>query len=86
MHETVSTKYGLDRENIEKRRLNPQDGKYFQEIDDFVRMRKIQNNQMANVMKNQKEQKKTLTSPLKLTVKNLVLAERLREKDVPGRI
>lgn len=86
MHETVSTKYGLDRENIEKRRLNPQDGKYFQEIDDFVRMRKIQNNQMANVMKNQKEQKKTLTSPLKLTEKNLVLAERLREKDVPGRI
>ena len=52
MHETVSTKYGLDRENIEKRRLNPQDGKYFQEIDDFVRMRKIQNNQMANIMKN----------------------------------
>ena len=48
MNETVSTKYGLAPENIEKRSLNPKDGKYFQEIYDFVTLRKIQNNQMRN--------------------------------------
>ena len=43
MNETVSTKYGLAPENIEKGSLNPKDRKYFQEIYDFVRQRKIQN-------------------------------------------
>ena len=54
MNETVSTKYGLAPENIEKRSLNPKDGKYFQEIYDFARLRKIQNNQMRNDKYNQK--------------------------------
>ena len=67
MNETVSTKYGLAPENIEKRSLNPKDGKYFQEIYDFARLRKIQNNQMRNDKYNQKldRRKKSLRSPLK---------------------
>ena len=48
MNETISTKYGCAPETIEKRSLNPKDGKYFQEIYDFVRLRKIENNQMRN--------------------------------------
>ena len=88
MNETVSTKYGLAPENIEKRSLNPKDGKYFQEICVSVRLRKIQNNQMRNDKYNQKLdwRKKTLRSPLNLTEKVLVLAERLRKKDAPGRL
>ena len=82
MNKTVSTKYGLAPEKIEKRSLNPKDGKNFQEIYDFLRFRKIQNNQMRNDKYNQKldRRKNTLRSPLNLTEKALVLAERLRKK------
>ena len=48
MNETISTKYQLVPETIEKRSLNPNDGKYFQEAYDFMRIRKIENNQMRN--------------------------------------
>ena len=51
-------------------------------------LRKIQNNQIRNDKYNQKidRRKTTLRSPLKLTEKVLVLAERLRKKDAPGRL
>ena len=67
-NETISTKYNLAPETIEKRRLNPNDGKYFQEIYDFVRLRKIENNQKRNDKYNQKidSRKRTLRSPLNL--------------------
>ena len=48
MNETISTKYQLAPETIAKRSLNPNDGKYFQEICDFMRIKKIRNNQMRN--------------------------------------
>ena len=85
MNKTVSTKYDLAPEKIGKRSLNPKNGKNFQEIYDFVRFRKIQNNQMRNDKYNQKldRRKNTLRSPLNLTEKALVLAERLRKKVVP---
>ena len=54
MNETISTKYQLAPETIEKRSLNPNDGKYFQEIYDFRRLRKIKTNQMRNDKYNQK--------------------------------
>ena len=54
MNETISTKYNFAPETIEKRTLNPNDGKYFQEIYDFVRLRKIENNQMRNEKYDQK--------------------------------
>ena len=44
MNQTISTKYHLAPETIEKRSFNPNDGKYFQEIYDFVRLRKIEIN------------------------------------------
>ena len=88
MNETISTKYGLAPETIEKRSLNPNDGKYFQEIYDFVRLRKIENNQLRNDKYDQKIDKRkiTLRSQLNLNEKVLVLAERLRKKVAPGNL
>ena len=88
MNETTSSKYQLAPETIEKRSLNPNDGKYFQEIYDFMRIRKIENNQMRNDKYDQKidRRKRTLRSPLNLDKKVLVLAERLKKKDAPGNL
>ena len=88
MNETISTKYNLAPETIEKRSLNPNDGKYFQEMYGFVRLRKIENNQMRNDKYNQKidRRKRTWRSPLNLNEKVLVLAERLKKKDAPGNL
>ena len=73
MNETVSTRHGLAAENIEKRGLNPKDGKYFQEICHFVRLRKIQDNQMRNDKYNQKldRRKKNLKKSFKSRKKKL---------------
>ena len=83
MNETISTKYQLASETIEKRSLNPKDGKYFQEIYNFMRLRKIGNNQMRNDKYNQKldKRKRKLRSPLNLDEQVLDLAERLKKKD-----
>ena len=88
MNETISTKYQLVPETIEKRSLNPNDSKYFQEMYDFMRIRKIENNQMRNNKYDQKidRRKRTLRSPLNLDEKALVLAERLKKKDAAGNL
>ena len=82
MIETISRKYGFAPEIIEKRSLNPKDGKYFQEIYGFIRLRKIENNQIRNEKYDWKldKIKKTLRTPLDLTEKALVLAERLKKR------
>ena len=88
MNETISTKYQLVPEIIEKWSLNPNDGKYFQEIYDFMRIWKIENNQMRNDKYNEKidRRKRKLRSPLSLNEKVLVFAERLKKKDAPGNL
>ena len=88
MNETILTKYQLTPETIGKRNLNPIDGKYFREIYDFMRIRKIENNQMRNDKYDQKinRRKITLRSPLNLDEKILVLTERLKKKDAPGNL
>ena len=85
MNETISTKCQLAPEAIGKWSLNPNDGKYFQELYDFMRIRKIENNQMRNDKYNKKidRRKRKLRSPLNLDEKVLVLAERLKTKDAP---
>ena len=40
MNKTISTKYQLASETIEKRSLNANDSKYFQEVLDFMRIRR----------------------------------------------
>ena len=71
-----------------KKSLNPNDGKYFQEVYDFMRIKKIENNQMRNDKYHQKidRRKRTLRNPLNLDKKVLVLAERLKKKDAPGNL
>ena len=66
MNKAISTKYQLAPETIEKRSLNPNDGKYFQEIYDFMRLRKIETNQSRNDRYNEKinRRKRKLRSPL----------------------
>ena len=75
-------------ETIEKRSLNPNDVKCYQEIYDFMRVRKIENNQMRNDKYDQKidRRNRKLRSPLNLDEKVLVLAERLKKKDAPGNL
>ena len=82
MNEAISTKYQLAPETIQKRSLNPNDGKYFQEVYDFIRIKKIENNQMRNDKYDQNidRRKSTLRDPLNLDEKVLVLAERLKKK------
>ena len=88
MNETISTKYQLAPETIEKRSLNPNDDEYFQQIYDFMRLRKVENNQTRNNKYNQKldGRKTKLRSPLSLDEKVLVLAERLKKKDASGNL
>ena len=86
MNETISTKYGFAPETIEKRSLNQKDGPYFNEIYDFVRLRKVEKKkQIRNAKYNQKidRRKRTLRSPLNLSEKVFVLAERLKKKEAP---
>ena len=71
MNQTISTKYQLAPETIEKQILDPKDGKYFQEIYDFMKIKKIENSQMRNNKYNKKidRRKRTLRSPLNLNKK-----------------
>ena len=82
MNQIISTKYQLAPEMIEKWSLDPNDGKYFQEIYNFMRIKKTENNKMRNNKYNQKidRRKRTLRSLLNVDKKVLVLAERLKKK------
>ena len=89
MNNVNSTKYELAPETIEKRSFDPNDGEYFQEICDFMRLKKIGNNRLRNEKYGEKldKRKRKLRSPLNLEEKVLVLAERLKKKDVvPGNL
>ena len=73
---------------MKKRSLNLNDGKYFQEIYDFIRLKKIETNQSRSDRYNEKidRRKSKLRRPLNIDEKVLVLAERLRKKDAPGNL
>ena len=85
MNNTISTKYGMAPEVVERRSLR-ENGSYFKEVYDFLRVRKIGTNQTRNLKYDLKKdrRKKQLRSPLNLGEKVLVLAERIRKKDAPG--
>ena len=88
MNETVSLKHGLPPEVIEDKSLDPNNGKYFQEVYDFAWLKKIEDNQLRNQKYDQKidRRKRTLRSPLYLDEKVLVLAEKLKKKDASGKL
>ena len=88
MNNVNSTKHELAPETIEKRSFDPNDGEYFQEICDFMRLKKIGNNRLRNEKYGEKldKRKRKLRSPLNLEERVLVLAERLKKKDAPGNL
>ena len=85
MNNTISTKYGMAPETIEQKSL-ANDGDYFTEVYDFLRVRKIGTNQARNMKYDLKKdrRKKQLRSPLNIGEKVLILAERIKKKDAPG--
>ena len=52
MNETISTKYGFAPKTIEKIILDQKDGPYFNEIYDFVRLKKVEKNKIRNAKYN----------------------------------
>ena len=68
MNETVSLKYSLLPEVIEEKSLDLNNGKYFWEMYDFARLRKVEDNQLRNQKYDQKIywRKRTFRSPLYL--------------------
>ena len=85
MNDTISTNYGMAPEAVEQKSL-AKDGEYFTEVYDFMRVRKIGTNQARNLKYDLKKdrRKKQLRSPLNLSEKVLILAERIKKKDAPG--
>ena len=84
MNETISTKYGFAPETIEKRSLDQKDGPYFNEIYDFVRLRKVEKNEIRNAKYNKKlKGEKNFEKLIEFIRKVFVLAERLKKKDAP---
>ena len=85
MNNTISTKYGMTPESIEQKSL-ANDGDYFTEVYDFLRVRKIGTQQARNMKYDLKKdrRKKQLRSPLNIGEQVLILAERIKKKDAPG--
>ena len=87
MNETISTKYGVSPESVEKNTLDFEDGKFNREMYDFQRIKKVDNNNYRNRKYETKKDKrrKKLRNPLYLDEKVLVLADRLKKKDAPSK-
>ena len=87
MNETISTKYGVSPESVEKNTLDLEDGKFNREMYDFQRIKKVDNNNYRNRKYETKKDKRRrkLRNPLYLDEKVLVLAERLKKKDAPSK-
>ena len=87
MNETISTKYGISPESVEKNTLDLEDGEFNREMYDFLRIKKVDNNNYRNKKYETKKDKrqKRLHNPFDLDEKVLVLAERLKKKDAPSK-
>ena len=87
MNETISTKYGVSPESVEKTTLDLEDGEFNREMYHFLRLKKVDNNNYRNRKYETKKDKrrKKLRDPLDLEEKVLVLAERLKKKDAPSK-
>ena len=88
MNETASTKYGVSPESVENKTIDSsKDSEFNREMYDFLRVKKVANNQYRNMKYDTKKDRrqKRLRNPLFLDEKVLVLAERLKKKDVPSK-
>ena len=88
MNESASTKYGVSPESVENKTTDSsKDSKFNREMYDFLRVKKVDNNNYRNSKYDAKKDRrqKKLRNPLYLDEKVLVLAERLKKKDAPSK-
>ena len=88
MNETNSTKYGVSPETIENRTIeSSKDSEFNREMYDFLRLKKVDNNQQRNTKYESKKDRRQrkLRNLLYLDEKVLDLAERLKKKDAPSK-
>ena len=86
MNKTKTWKYGVEPEKIEEKPLTDHN---FREKFDFYRFQKIGKHVARQVRYNAKKDErnpKKLREPLNIGEKVLVLAERLKKKDAPGKL
>ena len=85
MNKTKTTKYNIEPEKVEKTSLEDD---IFREKSDFYRLQKVgKNNKKIQRYSIKKDsERRQLREPLNLGEKVLVLAERLKKKEAPGRL
>ena len=88
MNHIISPKYGIAPEKTEQKSLDPNFGEYFREVYVFVRLKKIKENKDCLQKYNEKsdKRKKKLRNLLDIGETVLVLDERLKKKDAPGKL
>ena len=85
MNNTETSKYQIEPERVEKKSLEDD---IFREKFDFYRLEKVAKNHERNkryMLKNDANKRK-LREPLAIGEKVLVLSERLKKKDAPGKL
>ena len=85
MNKTKTAKYQIEPENVEKKSLEDDN---FREKFDFYRIDKVgkHNKRIKRYMAKKDENKRKLREPLNIGEKVLVLSERLKKKDAPGKL
>ena len=86
MNKTKTVKYQTEPEEVEKRSLESDN---FREKFDFYRLEKVVKEHKRNIKyfeKKDSNNRRKLRQPLNIGEKVLVLAERLKKKDAPGRL
>ena len=85
MNKTKTGKYQIEPENLEKKSLEDEN---FREKFDFYRIEKVgkQNKRVKRYMTKKDKNKRQLREPLNIGEKVLVLPERLKKKDAPGKL
>ena len=86
MNKTKTAKYQIEPEEVEKKSLEDEN---FREKFDFCRLEKEGKDNKRNkryFIKKDSSNKRKLREPLNIGEKVLVLAERLKKKDAPGRL
>ena len=86
MNKTKTVKYDIEFEKIEKRSLEDDN---FREKYDFYRLAKVGKHNARQIRYNKTKDEKNprkLREPLNIGEKVLVLAERLKKKDAPGKL
>ena len=85
MNKTKTAKYQIEPEDVEKKSLEDDN---FREKFDFYRIDKvgIHNKRIKRYITKKDENKRKLRVPLNIGEKVLVLSERLKKKDAPGKL